>query len=680
MVAILTNIKNLSSMWDFQERKIQTKTNLYKSLRPGYNQLKQSYFLDNDGFVGDTCDDTLAAEMMNRFTAIVFNDYITKQAQGVIGPLAIGGKFAGGSFTINQAHASNCINETNLAGYGLIVGTNFAGINTHVFGAAYLPAGSDTSQIEEETSGCLVYTNRSTGIYDFAMVKQNSVYASQQFSEETPSLQLDANGKLTRIGVADSRGYDIITFNTCSTAQTCTIPVLVNSSITLAGNQLSLQVDPCNSIMNFYPSDANGNYVEGGSFTIFRNTGGRVGGVILAPTADVVDSSTGSFAGQLVANNYGWNDNGVFINDYAGAGGSCSYFSGCFPLVNVSVPGLSTRSSSSESSTATSISTSSEISISASISTSSESRSSSESQSSSSSFSNESTSDNSSSSFSSTSLSSFSTDESTSITSSSSDASNDISSSSTDSSSSFDDITLSSSSSFSESSGSTSSSSDGVFTRSSSSSAVPSSSGLSGFNSEGSSSFSSSTSSSASFIYSFNISRALSSSISSLTINTNDTKLSPMPTSTSQITSSKSSNSGNTSSQGSGPSTTSIEDSSTIIRFTSSIENIYLSVPSLHQEHVQRARFQKRRFYRHITHYHDDIEYRCDFRDYMPDRQDITNEGWIDLCYQVFMSDQEPIVNIDILSNVFANDDFVLEKELLDRFREIQMGLQNLVV
>lgn len=60
--------------------------------------------------------------------------------------------------------------------------------------------------------------------------------------------------------------------------------MLAGSTITLAGNQLSLQVDPCNSIMNFYPSDADGNYVDGGTFTIRRETGGRVGGMILAPT------------------------------------------------------------------------------------------------------------------------------------------------------------------------------------------------------------------------------------------------------------------------------------------------------------------------------------------------------------------------------------------------------------
>lgn len=109
-------------------------------------------------------------------------------------------------------------------GYGLVVGTTFSGVNTHVFGAAYLPTGTDTKQLEEQTSGCPIYTDRGTGLFDFDIVEQNFLYASKQFSTEPPSLQLDSNGKLTRIGQADSRGYDTVTFNTCSTtSQTCTI-------------------------------------------------------------------------------------------------------------------------------------------------------------------------------------------------------------------------------------------------------------------------------------------------------------------------------------------------------------------------------------------------------------------------------------------------------------------------
>ncbi|KAL0143548.1 hypothetical protein V8B55DRAFT_1572281 [Mucor lusitanicus] len=467
---------------------------------------------------------------LNRFTAIVFNDYTTSEAQGVIGPLAIKGKFTGGSFTINQGHTSGCQNETNLDGYGLVVGTTFAGTNTHVFGAAYLPAGTDTKQLEEQTSGCPIYTDRGTGLFDFNVVEQNFLYASKQFSTEPPSLQLDANGKLTRIGQADSRGFDTVTFNTCSTAQTCTIfsgqlsdpnamlygvgnwngpqgmtwphktifniPVLAGSTITLAGNQLSLQVDPCNSIMNFYPSDKDGNYADEGTFTIRRETGGRVGGVILAPKADVLDSSMGSFAGQLISTNYGWESNGVFINDYAAAGGSCLNLAGCFPLVNVIAadPKGSTSSTSSQSSTATSSSSST----------------------------------------------SSSSEESSNSSSSSSISSSTESSSSEESSS---------STSSDESSSTTESSSD-------TSSSLPS-------NDESSSDESSS------------------------------------------------------------------------------------KKPSGH------------RFYRHFDHYHDDTVYVCDLRDALPEKQGMSDQDWLDFCYNTFMNDAHPDVYVDIHPGLANDPNFI---------------------
>ncbi|CAO0796738.1 unnamed protein product [Mucor circinelloides] len=589
-------------------------------------RFKQSYFLD-DGYVSDTCQDTLVGNMLSRFTAIVFNDYTTNEAQGIIGPLAIKGKFTGGSFTINQGHTSGCQDETNLDGYGLVVGTTFAGVNTHVFGAAYLPTGTDTKQLEEQTSGCPIYTDRGTGLFDFDIVEQNFLYASKQFSTEPPSLQLDSNGKLTRIGQADSRGYDTVTFNTCSTtSQTCTvfsgqlsdpnamlfgvgnwngpqgmtwpektifnIPVLAGSTITLAGNQLSLQVDPCNSIMNFYPSDADGNYVDGGTFTIRRETGGRVGGMILAPTADVLDSSMGSFAGQLISTNYGWESSGVFINDYGAAGGSCLNFAGCFPLVNITVAlnDATSRSTSSQSGTSTSTSSSS---------------------------------------------SSSSTEQS-----SSSDEPSSTSKTSSDSSPSL----LSSSELKSLSIISTESSFLPISTidSTSSSSTGPSSSHTSGTLSVE------------------NLSSS-SSSISDL-----------VPTKSSQSSSKSSSTLSSTSHSIYSNSFTIASATRTIASreaYLPSSSAILIPTPTSTPTSTYRH-FVGHRFYRHLDHYHDDTVYVCDFRDTLPEIQDMADEDWLDLCYDTFMNDTNSPVYVDIHPSLENDANFIYNFDFEAYYRE----------
>jgi len=52
--------------------------------------------------------------------------------------------------------------------------------------------------------------------------------------------------------------------------------------MTVVGNQPSLGMNVCNTVLNFYPSDNVGSY-KSGSFVLDRSTGGQLGGFMLLP-------------------------------------------------------------------------------------------------------------------------------------------------------------------------------------------------------------------------------------------------------------------------------------------------------------------------------------------------------------------------------------------------------------
>lgn len=57
--------------------------------------------------------------------------------------------------------------------------------------------------------------------------------------------------------------------------------------MTVQGNQPSLGMHVCNTVLNFYPSDDVGFY-QGGAFQLDRSTGGQLGGFILLPEGTCV--------------------------------------------------------------------------------------------------------------------------------------------------------------------------------------------------------------------------------------------------------------------------------------------------------------------------------------------------------------------------------------------------------
>ncbi|KAG1100098.1 hypothetical protein G6F42_017723 [Rhizopus arrhizus] len=304
---------------------------------------------------GASCSNTLTSRVFARFTGVFFGNFITSEAQDIFGPLAVGGDFSGHAYTVNTRHGENCADITNsFEGYGLIVGKE--GLNAkysdiHVNGAVFLPDGSNARNAEELDSTCSVYNDRGTGLMNFTQVQLNAIAASQQFSLLPPTLHLSSDGTLTRLDV-NRIGYDVITFGSCSTCSYGTnfsspdalyygqgnwngpmgmswpsrliinIAVLADTTMTVVGNQPSLGMNVCNTVLNFYPSDNVGSY-KSGSFVLDRSTGGQLGGFMLLPEGDIIDENHGEFAGQIVANNYRWRCNGIDIHDYQAIGGSC---------------------------------------------------------------------------------------------------------------------------------------------------------------------------------------------------------------------------------------------------------------------------------------------------------------------------------------------------------------------
>ncbi|CEP07876.1 hypothetical protein [Parasitella parasitica] len=314
--------------------------------------------------VGFNCSSSRTTQVYQRFNGVFFGDFITSEAEDILGPLAVRGAFSAHAYTVNSNHGANCSDvENSMSGYGLVLGTSgsdYKYSDIHVHGATFLPAGADVSNIVPQDSGCSVYNDRGTGYFNFTQVELNAIAASQQFSVLPPTLHLDSEGVLTRLD--DSAiDYDVITFGTCSN---CTynsnfsspdaiyfgrgnwngpvgmswppqliinIPVLVDTAITIQGNLPSQNMSVCSTILNLYPADNEGHY-SSGSFQLNRNTGGQLGGMTLMPEGDIEDSGTGAFAGQVFANNYHWSGSGVELHDYQAIGGSCLTIDTCIPI------------------------------------------------------------------------------------------------------------------------------------------------------------------------------------------------------------------------------------------------------------------------------------------------------------------------------------------------------------
>ncbi|KAF1802263.1 hypothetical protein V8B55DRAFT_1572278 [Mucor lusitanicus] len=341
----------------------------YRRSENKVSRMHLNSFLDSSP---DICNHNPTENLYSQFNAIIFGDFVTAGHDSVSGPLAVKGMFYAFDFTVNKEHSSDCTNlSDDLNGYGLVVGGSVVGSGITVNGAVYLPPGSDVTVIKKAAgSNCPTYSNQNTGVFDFAQIQNYAIDASIKFSSETPSLYLDASGKLSRIGQPTDSGYDIITFNTCRN-QSCppfpgkmsdpnqilfgknggwngpqptgeswptkliiNVPVDTGKKIQLLGSKQSLGMMPCGTIFNFYPSSEDGVYADG-RFDLFRDTTDQLAGTILLPKGDINDGYTGGFAGRIIAAKYTSFGAGTQMFDFAALGGVCSSSSSnCFPLHN----------------------------------------------------------------------------------------------------------------------------------------------------------------------------------------------------------------------------------------------------------------------------------------------------------------------------------------------------------
>lgn len=190
---------------------------------------RESDTCTNNGIAGEMVNaidlfrKTIRADMIffqfTRFTGIFFGDFTTTGSQDILGPLAVKGTFSSSTYTVNGNHAGDCSHvDTSLEGYGLVVGGKVEANDVHVHGAIFLPAGSDTSGIQKLDNACPMSTDKGTGVFSFDQAHDNAIYASRKFAKYTPSLLLNADGKLSSIG-GQSDGFDVITFNNCNNEQ-----------------------------------------------------------------------------------------------------------------------------------------------------------------------------------------------------------------------------------------------------------------------------------------------------------------------------------------------------------------------------------------------------------------------------------------------------------------------------
>ncbi|KAI8354150.1 hypothetical protein BD560DRAFT_449621 [Blakeslea trispora] len=306
-------------------------------------------------------DDTPSL-MLTHFSAVFFGDFITSGGQDILGPLAVGGKFAANHYMVNANSEPKCSNADDIKDYALVVGGKVDANEVRLKGNAQVPSGS--SGLVETINTCKVYEGGKS-VYDFNLAHQNAVSASETLAKMRPNMVLRSDGTLSSLREA-TNGFHVLTFSTCNNGNCnlvpgemsspsallqgqgnwngpqgmnwpksgtllLNIPIESGSTFTLLGNLVTQGMDPCRTIFNFYSS--NNGQISSSSFTLKRQTGSNLGAFVLAPRANIIDGSTGAFAGTVVGNNYSWGGSGIEIHNYIAAGGSCKTFEGCIPIV-----------------------------------------------------------------------------------------------------------------------------------------------------------------------------------------------------------------------------------------------------------------------------------------------------------------------------------------------------------
>ncbi|KAI7883291.1 hypothetical protein K492DRAFT_185236 [Lichtheimia hyalospora FSU 10163] len=314
----------------------------------------------------DVADSALGEEI-SHFTGIFFGDFTTGgTGQDILGPLAVGGNFHAPNYIVNANHDITCsADETSsYDSIGLVVGGDSTTSGTHVRGDTLISGDGDDGQFDQQLEGCRVIVDEDTGHFNFPQSNQDANDLNAALAALAPNSVLNQGGAVTTVPGANDGSVKIFQFDTCdngpcgssfpdeifygngnwngpsgdvpsdSDTVIFNIPVTSGSTITLGSNAPTQGFNSCNTIYNFYAVDENGDYDPDGEFTINRETGSQLEGLVIAPQAHIRDGNTGNFAGTVIGKDYGWLDQsaGVEIHNWEAAG--CSNFGGCFPTGN----------------------------------------------------------------------------------------------------------------------------------------------------------------------------------------------------------------------------------------------------------------------------------------------------------------------------------------------------------
>ncbi|KAG2200441.1 hypothetical protein INT47_011421 [Mucor saturninus] len=337
--------------------------------------------------VHDVCDllTSLSAEgqMLTRFNGVIFNDFKTGKNGISEGPLAIGGSFRGDNAMINQRNELSCGAETESSLFGhhglILKGTTESAVKVNGF--AHIQD-VENSLVTTPLNECSVKTAATN--FDFEIARTQALTMSREFAGMLPNWSIDKMGAIVNIvseGISVKQPYNLFSmpvycpagpshaknYFACKVDHDCEIPaqhlsdvhamflgktsnwtgpvvqdypqdklMVINIPVTdgqtfdIQTKNPSIKINACNTIYNFYAVDKQGRYEPEGNFTLKRSTEKPLSGMILAPQAHVIDSSTGSFAGQIIADSYESNADDIRIQDYQSAStGKCQAFAGC---------------------------------------------------------------------------------------------------------------------------------------------------------------------------------------------------------------------------------------------------------------------------------------------------------------------------------------------------------------
>ncbi|KAJ2964838.1 hypothetical protein NQZ79_g249 [Umbelopsis isabellina] len=298
-----------------------------------------------------------------QFNAIVFQDFTTFGSQDILGRLAVGGNLNTPNYLINANSGQQCYGTSTVPWdeLALAVGGSILSSDVKVHGHWWTAGSGSAVELNAECDSPATLDTA----FPFSDVQKNLIDYSREYAAVQPNLVINADDSVTLLNIQSSDCEHAITLWPCYSHDLTTcirkenwsvpgrilygepnwngptngypnldkllimnVPVFDGTTLDITTNQPSMGAHSCSLIWNFYPVDKNGNFLDTGSFQLIRNTGSPFQGVILAPRADIIDSSFGVFEGSIFANSYRWQgETGVEIHNTP----ACNGYHFCLP-------------------------------------------------------------------------------------------------------------------------------------------------------------------------------------------------------------------------------------------------------------------------------------------------------------------------------------------------------------